>query len=391
MFESMTFEQLQIYWWVIISVLGGFLVFLLFVQGGQTLFDSLSSTEDDKNVILSHVGHKWETTFTTLVTFGGAFFASFPLFYSTSFGGAYWVWMIILFAFVVQAVSYEYRRKKNNFLGSKTYEWFLKINGYLAPFLLGVAVSTFFTGNMFSVQKERILRTGNNVEAVISRWETPWHGLEALWTWHDGAFIQNILLGLATLFLARILAVLYIRKTVDRQSILAKTGPVLKRDSLLFLVFFVAWLVRLMFMKGFAVDPGTGKVFLMPYKYWKNLTEQPWLFVWLLISVGMVLYGLYLALFKEKKQAFWWTGFGTVFTVMAVFFLAGFHHTAYYPSVYDLQSSLTIQNSSSSRFTLVVMAYVSLLIPFVLAYIAWAWRALDRHGKQAQGKETTNY
>ncbi len=392
MFESMTYEQLQVYWWVIIALLGGFLVFLLFVQGGQTLFDSLSENETEKDIIINTVGHKWETTFTTLVTFGGAFFASFPLFYSTSFGGAYWVWIIILFAFIVQAVSYEYRKKKNNFLGKKTFELFLKINGYVAPFLLGVAVSTFFTGNMFSIDKTSIVKMGSNMETIISQWQTPWHGLEALWMTENAAFFQNILLGLAVLFLARVLALLYIQKNVGEKSILERTHQKLKINSLLFLIFFLAWFIRLLFIQGFAVD-ATGKVFLEAHKYLHNLIEQPWLLIFLLIGLVGVLYGLFTGVFKRSEKAFWFTGFGTVITVMSLFFLAGFNHTAYYPSLYDLQSSLTIYNSSSSKFTLMVMAYVSLMVPFVLAYIAWAWKALDSHkmDKEELAKEENTY
>ncbi len=377
MFEKMSFASLQAYWWTIIAVLAGFLVFLLFVQGGQTLINKLSGNEREKTVLINLFGHKWELTFTTLVTFGGAFFASFPLFYSTSFGGAYWVWYLILFAFILQAVSYEFRNKMNNFLGKKTYEKFLFFNGLVAPFLLGVAVSTFFTGNYFSVERTRILKLGSNVDAVISRWETPWYGLEALWNTHQGAFLMNIALGLALVFLARINALLYVKNMVDDKEILARTGKCLKRNAVLFLVFFLFWLVRLLFIKGFAVDD-SGKVFMEKGKYFTNLVEMPVVALILLLGIAGVLTGLYKGLFTKDDKAFWYSGFGTVLTVIALFFTAGFHHTAYFPSLYDLQSSLTIANSSSSRFTLVVMAYVSLMVPFVIAYIAWAWKALDK-------------
>jgi cytochrome d ubiquinol oxidase subunit II len=379
MFEKMSYESLQAYWWIIIAVLGASLVFLLFVQGGQTLFKSLSSDEDEKTVLINLFGHKWELTFTTLVVFGGAFFASFPLFYSTSFGGAYWVWYLILFAFILQAVSYEFRSKVNNFLGRKTYEAFLYFNGIAAPFLLGVAVSTFFTGNMFSVEKMRLVKMGSNVESIISRWETPWYGLEALWTVDHGAFIQNIALGLAVLFLARVNALLYVRKSVTESTILERVRKSLKINVGLFLIFFLFWLIRLMFLEGFAVNPQTGEVYREAGKYFKNLLEMPVTALILLVGIGLVLTGIYQGLFTKKDSGFWYSAAGTFLTVLALFFVAAFHNTAYYPSVYDLQSSLTLANSSSSKFTLVVMSYVSLMVPFVLAYIVWMWKALDKH------------
>ncbi|NPA43562.1 MAG: cytochrome d ubiquinol oxidase subunit II [Chlorobi bacterium] len=375
----MSYEALQMYWWGMIALLGAALVFLLFVQGGQTLFYKLSGNEREKTVLINLFGHKWELTFTTLVTFGGAFFASFPLFYATSFGGAYWVWYIILFAFILQAVSYEFRSKIHNFLGQKTYEAFLYFNGVIAPFLLGVAVSTFFTGNYFSVEKTRLVKAGSNVEAVIAHWETPWYGLEALWNTHQWAFLQNIALGLAVFFLARVNALLYVRKNVDDPEILARSRKELRRNAVLFLVFFLFWLIRLMFISGFAVEPGTGEVFMQKGKYFRNLVEMPVVALMLAAGIAAVLVGLYKGIFRDEEKAFWYTAAGTVLTVLSIFFLAGYNHTAYYPSLYDLQSSLTIANSSSSRFTLIVMGYVSLMVPFVVAYIAWAWRALDRH------------
>jgi len=377
MFEALSYESLQIYWWIIIALLGGVLVFLLFVQGGQTLFNRLSDNEEEKTLLVNAIGHKWEFTFTTLVVFGGAFFASFPLFYSTSFGGAYWVWYAILFAFILQAVSYEYRKKKNNFLGSKTFEKFLLFNGLAAPFLLGVAVSTFFTGSLFSIDKTNIVKLGNNVEAVISQWQSPWHGLEALWTTSHLAFLQNILLGLAVLVLARLNALLYIRKMVDNQNIQNKVNKCIKKHSLLFLGLFLTWFIRLLFIDGFAVNPFNYQIYRQAHKYGLNLIENPALLIFLLVGLALVLFGLYKANFKGDEKAFWYTGGGTVITVMSLFFLAAFNYTAYYPSTYDLQSSLTLANSSSSRFTLIVMSYVSLMVPFVLAYIIWAWRAMD--------------
>ncbi len=379
MFEALSYESLQAYWWIIIALLGGALVFMLFVQGGQTLLNKLSDNEEEKTLLVNLFGHKWEITFTTLVVFGGAFFASFPLFYSTSFGGAYYVWMIILFAFIVQAVSYEYRKKKNNFLGSKTYEKFLFFNGVIAPVFLGVAVSTFFTGSPFSVDKSRIVNLKSNVEAVISQWKSPWYGLEAIWTIDNLAFLQNLALGLAIFFLARVIALLYIKKMVDNQNILEKAQKCLKRNVILFLIFFLFWLIRLLFINGFAVNPETGEIYMEPYKYFHNLVQQPALLIFLLIGILLVLWGIYGGLFKNQTNAFWKAGIGTIITVMAIFFLAGFNHTSYYPSIYDLQSSLTIANSSSSKYTLTAMAYVSLMVPFVIAYIIWAWKALDSH------------
>jgi len=379
MFESLSYENLQIYWWLIIALLGGFLVAMLFVQGGQTLFGKLSENEEEKTILVNIIGHKWEFTFTTLVVFGGAFFASFPLFYSTSFGGAYWVWYAILFAFIVQAVSYEYRKKENNVYGSKFYEKLLFFNGTAAPVLLGVAVSTFFTGSLFSVDKTRIVRLGSNYDAVISQWETPWHGLEALWTTDHLAFLQNIALGLAVLVLSRINAMLYIRKMTNNKAILSKIEKCLPKHSMLFLVFFLFWLIRLLFIDGFAVKPETNEIYMQAHKYALNLIENPALLVFLLTGIVLVLYGLYTALFTKKEKAFWFTASGTLVTVMSIFFIAAFNHTAFYPSTFDIQSSLTLANSASSKFTLVVMSYVSLMVPFVLAYIIWAWQKMDAH------------
>jgi len=389
MFESLSYENLQIYWWLIIALLGGFLVAMLFVQGGQTLFGKLSDNEEEKTVLVNIIGHKWEFTFSTLVVFGGAFFASFPLFYSTSFGGAYWVWYAILFAFIVQAVSYEYRKKENNVYGSKFYEKLLFFNGIAAPVLLGVAVSTFFTGSLFSVDKTRIVRLGSNYDAVISQWETPWHGLEALWTTDHWAFLQNIALGLAVLVLSRINAMLYIRKMTDNRAIRSKIEKCLPKHSMLFLVFFLSWLIRLLFIDGFAVKPESNEIYMQANKYALNLIENPALLIFLLIGIGLVLYGLYTALFSKKEKAFWFTASGTLVTVMSIFFIAAFNHTAFYPSTFDIQSSLTLANSASSEFTLVVMSYVSLMVPFVLAYIVWAWRKMDAHKISIEGMAQT--
>lgn len=378
MFEQLSHLALQEYWWIIISLLGSLLVFLLFVQGGQTLINTLGKTEEEKSVIVNALGRKWEFTFTTLVTFGGAFFASFPLFYSTSFGGAYWVWMLILFAFIIQAVSFEFRKKENNFLGSKTYETFLMINGIVAPILIGVAVSTFFTGSMFSVDKANILNLASSKMPVISSWETPFHGLEAIWTTAHLAFLQNLALGLAIFFLARILGLLYFQNSIDNQAILERSRKPLITNSVAFLAFFLFWLIRLMFIDGFAVNPTTKMVLMESNKYFSNLIEMPIVLILLLAGVVLVLYGLFNAIVKQKDNGIWFTGTGTVLTVLSLFFIAGFNNTAYYPSTFDLQSSLTIENSSSSHYTLSAMSYVSLIVPFVLAYIWYAWHVMDQ-------------
>ena len=302
----------------------------------------------------------------------------FPLFYSTSFGGAYWVWMAILFAFIIQAVSYEYRRKPNNFLGTRTFDVFLFINGLLGTVLLGVAVSTFFTGSEFSVDKMNLLNLTSERMPVISVWETPYHGLEAVWTLKNLAFLQNLALGLAVFFLSRVLALLYFQRIIDHSEIIQRTRKCLTRNTVLFLVFFLFWLIRLMFLDGFAVNPETKEVFTEPYKYLHNLIERPVILIILLIGVVGVLFGLFNSIVKKKDNGIWFSGLGTVLTVLALFFMAGFNNTAFYPSTFDLQSSLTIENSSSSHFTLTVMTYVSIMVPFVLAYIIYAWRKMDK-------------
>ncbi len=378
MFETLSHTALQEYWWFIVSLLGALLVFLLFVQGGQTLIYKLGKTADERNIIVNSLGRKWEFTFTTLVTFGGSAFASFPLFYSTSFGGAYWVWMIILFAFILQAVYYEYRRKPNNFLGEKTYDVFLFINGLIATVFLGVAVSTFFTGSMFSVNKMNILDLTSDKMPIISAWETPWHGLEAIWTTAHLAFLQNLALGLAIFFLSRVLALLYFQRNIDNKEIIERTKKCLKRNAAVFLVFFLFWLIRLMFIDGFAINPDTQEIYREPSKYLHNFLEMPVVLIMLLTGVIGVLWGLFVSIFKNKDTGIWFTGIGTVLTVLALLLNAGYNNTSFYPSTFDLQSSLTIANSSSSHFTLTAMSYVSLMIPFVLAYIIYAWRAMDK-------------
>ena len=357
---------------MIVSLLGAILVFLMFVQGGQTLIFQLGKTETEKKILINSLGRKWEFTFTTLVTFGGAFFASFPLFYSTSFGGAYWVWIAILFCFIIQAVSYEFRSKPNNFLGQKTYEIFLFLNGALGTILVGAAVSTFFTGSQFSINKENLATFGN---PVISQWQGPAHGLEAVLNWH------NVALGLAIFFLARILGTLYFMNTVDEKNILTRAKKQLLINTIPFLVFFLAYVVALILSKGFAVDPSNGNVSMENYKYLHNLLAMPVILILFLLGVLLVLWGIIRPLWKFEKCAskgIWFAGFGAVLTVFSVFLLAGFNNTAYYPSTYDLQSSLTIMNSSSSHYTLTAMSYVSLLVPFVLVYIWYAWWSMNK-------------
>ena len=389
MFSFLDYNGLQHYWWIIVSLLGALLVFMLFVQGGQTLIFSLAKTEKEKTMLLNATGRKWEITFTTLVTFGGAFFASFPLFYSTSFGGAYWVWMAILFAFIIQAVSYEFRSKANNFLGTKTFDVFLFINGVLGSILLGVAVSTFFTGSEFSVEKSNIINQNLQKMPIISAWETPFHGLEAVWTVEKLAFLQNISLGLAVFFLARILANLYFQKIIDNVNIQKNSIKSLKINSVLFLVFFLFWLIRLLLIDGFAVNPANQEVSMEAHKYLNNFLEMPFVLVVFLIGVVLVLVGIFINVFRKSKNGIWFSGIGTVLTVWMLLLNAGFNNTAFYPSTYNLQNSLTIYNSSSSKFTLRTMSYVSLLVPFVLAYIALVWKKLDAKNISEKDLEET--
>lgn len=362
MFENCSHLALQHYWWAIISLLGALLVFLLFVQGGQTLIYRLGKTDTERSLIVNILGRKWEFTFTTLVTFGGAFFAAFPLFYSTSFGGAYWVWMIILFAFILQAVSYEFRTKPGNFLGKKTFEVFLFINGLVGTIFLGTAVGTFFTGSQFSVN-----------EMNFSQWETATHGLEAALN------IQNLSLGMALFFLSRTLGTLFIIQNISHTDIITRARKQILRDAIPFLVFFLTFTAMLLLKEGFAVNPETGEVFMQPFKYFHNLVEMPVVGILFLLGVVLVLLGIFRTYFcfsKCSDKGIWIAGTGTVLAVFALFLTAGYNHTAYYPSTFDLQDSLTIQNSSSSQYTLTVMSYVSLLVPFILTYIFFAWRAI---------------
>ncbi len=364
----MTYEFLQSYWWCLIALLGGLLVALMFVQGGNTFLMSRALSDTQKRMILNSTGRKWELTFTTLVTFGGAFFASFPLFYSTSFGGAYWVWVLLLITFVFQAVSYEFQNKKENLLGVKAFRGALAANGVLAPLLVGTAVGTFFTGSPFTVDKVAITDASS---PVISTWGSPWHGLEALGQYHA------VLLGCALVLLAAILGALYILNNVDDEAIHAQMHRSVKMATPMFLLFFLLWLAMLLLRDGYAVDEN-GVVFMEDFKYLHNLLQMPAVLVMLVAGVVLVLTALWKGAFTQSRKGIWFAMPGTVLVVMAVFFLAGFNHTAYYPSYTDLQSSLTIANSSSSYFTLKVMFWVSMLIPFVVAYIAYAWRQMDR-------------
>ena len=375
----MSYIFLQHYWCFVVALLAALLVFLMFVQGANTLIFSLGRTNDERRLIINATGRKWEFTFTTLVTFGGAFFASYPLFYSTSFGGAYWLWMIILFSFVLQAVSYEFQNKMGNLLGTKTFQWLLVLNGILGSLLLGGAVATFFTGSNFIVDKGNIINSelsGFDSQLIISRWANASHGLDALLN------LWNIVLGLAVFFLARVLGCLYIHKQVDNSAFDSHQRIIqpLWRSTILFLGFFLAFLGHILTCEGYAVNPDTGIIYMEPYKYLNNLLEMWPLLVVLLIGVVFVLFGiLWSILHKEYKRGFWVTGFGTVVAVTVLLLLTAWNDTAYYPSTADLQSSLTMQNSSSSEFTLRTMFYVSLLIPFVLAYIVYAWRAIDKN------------
>lgn len=374
MFENLSHLALQQYWWVIISLLASLLVFLLFVQGGQSLIHTIGKTPMQKSIMVNALGRKWEFTFTTLVTFGGAFFASFPLFYSTSFGGAYWVWMAILFCFIIQAIAYEFRSKPNNFLGRKTYDIFLLINGILGTVLIGTAVGTFFNGANFLVN-----------DMNQSSWANSWHGLEAVINFH------NVALGIAIFALARIVAIHYFFKNIDEDEIISRSRNQLWVNSGIFLVAFLYWLIKLLLKDGYAYDPQTLVVSMEPYKYLHNFIDMPVNTIIFLAGVVLVLYAIIRSLFRDFQNAIWFSGIGTVLTVFAVFFVAGFNNTCFYPSNADLQSSLHIQNASSSKYTLTAMSYVSLLVPFVLAYIVYAWRAINNKKVDQEEMETESH
>ena len=359
---------LQHYWWIIVSVLASFLVFLMFVQGGQSLIFSLPKNEMQKTMIVNAMGRKWEFTFTTLVTFGGAFFASFPLFYATSFGGAYWVWIAILFSFIIQAVAYEFRSKPDNVIGQRTFDVFLFLNGSLGPLLIGTAVATFFTGSQFSLNKF------NQVS-----WDTAWYGLEAVLN------IRNLALGFAVLFLSRINGLLYIINAIDDEELTKNSRKSVLYNAVPFLVFFLFFVISLLLSKGFAADPGTGIVTTEEFKYLHNFLAMPLVLVVFLAGVAGVLYGIGSSLLTKSINGIWFSGTGSILAVLALFLIAGFNGTSFYPSSSDLQSSLTIRNASSSLFTLKAMMYVSFIIPFVLAYMWYAWKAVS--GKRITGEE----
>ena len=369
----MTYEFMHQYWWFLVSLLGALLVFLMFVQGANSLIFTLGSDEVERKMVINSTGRKWEFTFTTLVTFGGAFFASFPLFYSTSFGGAYWLWMIILFSFVVQAVSYEFQNKLGNIFGPRLFQIFLVINGIVGPVLIGVAVATFFNGSEFIVDKARLTDLSGDVRPIISRWANGSHGLDAIYK-----DFWNLCLGLAVFFLARVLGILYIINNVADTPLRSKSRSRLVWESAVFLAFFLAFLVHVLIKDGFAYDPVTGVIATEPMKYLHNLLQMWYVLLLLLAGVALVLYALWRSVREESYvSGIWPGGVGTVLVVLSLLLCAGWNHTAYYPSNVDLQDSLTIANSCSSEFTLTTMTYVSLIIPFVLAYIVYAWRAID--------------
>lgn len=366
----MTYDFLQHYWWFLVSLLGALLVFLMFVQGGNSLIFSLGRTPEERRMLINSTGRKWELTFTTLVTFGGAFFASFPLFYSTSFGGAYWLWMIILFSFVLQAVSYEFQNKLGNFLGPKTFQWCLVLNGIIGPLLIGGAVATFFDGSNFIIEKANLM---DGMQPIISKWANASNGLDALLDpW-------NLILGFAVFFLARVLGLLYYINNIKDEVIESRATVQLVGNTVTFLIFFLSFVIRTLLKDGYAWQPESGVIYMEPHKYLQNLIDMWYLLVVLVIGVVLVLYGIFRTIkSKSYTKGIWPTGFGVVLTVLVLLLIAGWNHTAYYPSNADLQSSLTIANSCSSEFTLRTMAIVSLLIPFVLAYIAYAWYSLDK-------------
>ena len=374
-----TYEFLQNYWWFLIALLGGLLVFLLFVQGGNALIFLAGKTENERQLIVNSTGRKWELTFTTLVTFGGAFFASFPLFYSTSFGGAYWVWILILITFVFQAVSYEFQNKAGNLLGKNAFRTFLTINGCLAPLLIGTAVGTFFTGSEFMVNKNAVADIG---APVISRWANNWHGLEAV------ANPFNVEFGLMVMFLAICLGALYMINNIDDN----KLATQLRKSLLIcfagFLLMLVLVIINFITMEGFAID-AEGKVFMEKGKYFHNLIQMPAVLIMFLLGAVLLVTSVVMTLMKKEfRRGIWFAAPGTVLAVMAIFMIAGYNDTSYYPSTADLQASLTLSNSSSSEFTLKTMAIVSLIIPFVVTYIAYFWRQMDKKSLTKEELET---
>lgn len=361
MFENLNINELQHYWWMIISLLGAILVFLLFVQGGQSLIYEIGKDDDNRSLILNSTGRKWEFTFTTLVTFGGAFFASFPLFYATSFGGAYWAWNVLLFCFIVQAVSYQYRSKENNFLGRKTYDFFLFLNGCLAPILIGTVVGSFFTGSSFTLS-----------ETNIVYWQSNFRGLELLFE------PQNIILGLILFFLSRVQACLYLKNSIESDSLIPKINITLIRNAGAFVGLILFWVIVLVLSDGYEYN-AQGIVKLVKYKYLNNLIEMPINTSILVIGLFLILFAIIISIRKAKyTKGIWFSGVGTILLSFSLFILAGFNNTCFYPSSTDIQSSLTIQNSSSSHYTLTAMSYISIIIPFVFGYIWYAWKSINR-------------
>lgn len=376
MIGQLDLSTLQHIWWIIISLVGSIFLFLTFVQGGQTLIFSVAGNEEEKTLLINSLGRKWELTFTTLVLFGGGLFAAFPKFYATSFGGAYWVWMLILFTFIIQAVSYEYRKKPDNFFGPRIYEIFLFINGSIGILLIGTAVATFFSGSNF------VLNDMNQVT-----WQTPLRGLEAA-----GSFF-NLSLGLFLVFLARVLGGMYLLNNIDHEELHRRCRRSIRINFLWSLPFLLYFLISLMTMEGFAVEPATGEVFIQEFKYLHNLVGLPVNLILCLLGLGLVIYGVAASVFKDRRNGIWFGGIGTVLVGLSIFFLAGFNNTAFYPSSFDLESSLTIANASSSHFTLTVMSYVALAVPVVLAYIAFLWYRMDREKlnlAELQGEEAKN-
>jgi len=361
MFETLSLHDLQVYWWIIIALLGGLFVFIMFIQGGQTLLGQLSENETEKTMLVNSLGRKWELGFTTLVLFGGALFAAFPKFYASSFGGAYWLWLGILFSFIIQAVSYEYRKKEANFLGAKSYEAFLWINGVAGTLLLGIAISTFFSGAPFHLD-----------ESNFVHWESATRGLEAL------VQPQNWLLAFAMLFLVRIIAGMYFLNNIDHEPIRIKARAMIKRNIVWFLPFFLGFVGWVLFKEGYAYDPDTLTVSRMPFKHLYNFMEMPAVALMFLAGVVMVLVAVFNSVFREKNCCIFTVGIGTVLTVMALLLNVGLNGTIFYPSLSDLQSSLSIANASGSHYTLTAMSYASLMVPFVLAYIAYVWYLMDR-------------
>ena len=375
MFETLSTLELQQYLWFIISFIGAGLVFMLYVQWGQTLAILLAKSEAEKTEMLNTVGKRYEITFTSLVTFGGAFFAVFPLFYSTSFGGAFFVWFAILFLFIIEWVAFKYRKKIGNFLGQKTYEIFLLLNGIGVPLLIGVAVSTFFTGANFHISKDNLL-DGN----AVSSWDSAWHGLEALWNPYQWAMFTNISFGIALVLLTTILAALNIIKNINDNELIARTRRYLLPSTLAFLVFFLFFLYQILTIHGFAYNPETGAILMEPYKYLHNLLEMPFVTAAFVHGVLLVVVGIVLGYFTKFRRAFWFSALGTFLVALSLLLFVGWNNTVFYPSLTDLQSSLTIENASSSRYTLIAIAYASLLAPVVLTYISWVWNKLRDDG-----------